>query len=161
MPGTGHSHFDSSLHRRRTTLYVFIVVWRTITSKYRFTIHFLDDRVTVCSPPRRHHSTSIDRIYSTPLVKLLSHTVSRLNSALHPSPHLDINDIIHLSDMCAFDSQARGTDWRGWSPWCGVFDAKEWELLGYIRDVLRFYDVGPGSVSTMSGVNLAELEDRS
>jgi hypothetical protein len=49
--------------------------------------------------------------------------------------------------MCAFDSQAWGTDWAAWSPWCGVFDAGEWETLGYIRDVMRFYDVGAGSVS--------------
>ena len=49
--------------------------------------------------------------------------------------------------MCAYDSQAEGEDWEGWSRWCGLFNKQEWEVLGYIRDVARYYEVGEGSVS--------------
>lgn len=49
--------------------------------------------------------------------------------------------------MCAFDSQAEGTDFLGWSEWCHIFDSDEWEILGYAKDVARWYQVGEGSVS--------------
>jgi hypothetical protein len=49
--------------------------------------------------------------------------------------------------MCAFDSQAQGTDFATWSEWCHLFDSDEWEVLGYAKDVGRWYQVGEGSVS--------------
>jgi hypothetical protein len=52
--------------------------------------------------------------------------------------------------MCAYDSQAAGENWQGWSRWCGVFSRAEWEIIGYLRDVQRYYEVGQGSVSDLS-----------
>jgi len=49
--------------------------------------------------------------------------------------------------MCAYDSQAEGTDFLAWSEWCHFFDDDEWEVLGYAKDVGRWYQVGEGSVS--------------
>ena len=81
------------------------------------------------------------------LVTRLSHALVRLNTALRPSPPLELMDLPYLADMCGFDSQTRGTEWKGWSDWCGIFSSKEWEALGYLRDAERFYHVGGGSVS--------------
>jgi hypothetical protein len=49
--------------------------------------------------------------------------------------------------MCAYDSQAAGENWQGWSRWCGVFSRAEWDIIGYLRDVQRYYEIGQGSVS--------------
>lgn len=59
---------------------------------------------------------------------------------------MDVEDLICLGDMCAFDSQREGEDWEGWSRWCGIFTRQEWDVLGYMRDVERYYEVGQGSV---------------
>jgi hypothetical protein len=50
--------------------------------------------------------------------------------------------------MCAYDSQAKGTDFLAWSEWCHIFDRDEWDVLGYAKDVGRWYQVGEGSVSS-------------
>ena len=52
-----------------------------------------------------------------------------------------------LADMCAYDSQAEGEDWDGWSPWCGLLGREEWEIVGHVKDADRFYGAGEGSVS--------------
>ena len=80
------------------------------------------------------------------LLLLLRPTLYRLNEILEPQPLLEIEDLVCLADMCPYDSQA-SPEWKGWSEWCAVFEDKEWELLGYIKDLRRYYAVGQGSVS--------------
>ena len=70
--------------------------------------------------------------------------LDRLNSALEPSPPLELAEIACLAPMCAYDSQ-RTEDWEAWSRWCSVFTPDEWEILGHIRDVEKYYSVGKGS----------------
>ncbi|WVQ76289.1 hypothetical protein IAR50_005954 [Cryptococcus sp. DSM 104548] len=79
------------------------------------------------------------------LYPLLQPTLDRLNSVLRPVPRLGMEDLVCLADMCAYDSLARGLSWGGWSKWCAVFEQNEWELMGYMKDVKRFYEVGQGS----------------
>ena len=74
-------------------------------------------------------------------------TVDRLNDLLQPQTQFTVEDILQLMSLCAYDSQVRGLDWKGWSPWCAVFRQEEWEIKGYMREVERFYQVGEGSVS--------------
>jgi len=74
----------------------------------------------------------------------------RLNHLLKPRPLLELDDLSALAEMCAFDSQAQGTDFATWSEWCHIFDSDEWEVLGYAKDVGRWYQVGEGSVSALS-----------
>jgi hypothetical protein len=78
---------------------------------------------------------------------MLNHTRDRLNALLRPRPLLDVQDIIHIAEVCAYDSQSIGEEWLGWSRWCGMFDREEWEVIGYAKEVLRYYEVGEGSVS--------------
>lgn len=81
---------------------------------------------------------------------MLSSTLHRLNDLLRPDPALTYDDLVYLADMCPFDSQREGTEWKAWSPWCRLFDGYEWEILGYLKDVERYYEVGQGSVSLLS-----------
>ncbi|WVN90924.1 uncharacterized protein L203_106169 [Cryptococcus depauperatus CBS 7841] len=76
---------------------------------------------------------------------LLMPALHRLNNVLCPRPRLRIDELVCLADMCAFDSQARGTNWKGWSKWCSIFTQDEWEILGHGKDIKRFYEVGQGS----------------
>ncbi|EIW73298.1 hypothetical protein TREMEDRAFT_67315 [Tremella mesenterica DSM 1558] len=86
----------------------------------------------------------------------------RLNNILRPQPPLDGIEVSCLADMCAYDSQISGVDWKGWSKWCGMFTREEWEILGYRRDVGRYYGVGQGSKygSTMGAGYVRELVAR-
>lgn len=61
-------------------------------------------------------------------------------------------DLFDLADLCGFDSQAGGVEWKGWSEWCGIFREKEWDVLGYVRDAKRFWHVGGGGVSHLSAL---------
>jgi hypothetical protein len=81
------------------------------------------------------------------LVRLLTPALNRLNSLLQPNPPLELYDLPCLADMCDFDSQAEGDDWKGWSRWCGIFTREEREVLGHWRDAQRYFWVGEGSVS--------------
>ena len=92
------------------------------------------------------------------LLPLLGEAVDRLNSLLKPEPALDEEEVICLGDMCTYDSQAEGEDWEGWSRWCGIFNEKEWEVLGYIRDAQRYYEVGEGSVRFTPPFHVFSLE---
>ncbi|GFZ50736.1 hypothetical protein JCM24511_08494 [Saitozyma sp. JCM 24511] len=92
------------------------------------------------------------------LFPLLYPTRDRLNAALRPNPPLTVPDIICLGDMCAYDSQAAGENWQGWSRWCGVFSRAEWEIIGYLRDVQRYYEVGQGSAGWINEL-IARLTD--
>nr|XP_031863612.1 uncharacterized protein CI109_000864 [Kwoniella shandongensis]KAA5530684.1 hypothetical protein CI109_000864 [Kwoniella shandongensis] len=76
---------------------------------------------------------------------LLEPALSRLNTLLRPQPQLEVDDLICLADMCGYDSQAKGTEWIEWSKWCGIFGSEEWEILGYGKDLKRYYEVGEGS----------------
>ena len=71
-----------------------------------------------------------------------------MNHLLKPQPPLELDDLSALAEMCAYDSQAQGTDFATWSEWCHIFDSDEWEVLGYAKDVGRWYQVGEGSVSS-------------
>ena len=81
------------------------------------------------------------------ILNLLEGTRERLNHLLKPRPLLELDDLSALAEMCAYDSQAQGTDFATWSEWCHMFDSDEWEVLGYAKDVGRWYQVGEGSVS--------------
>jgi len=78
---------------------------------------------------------------------MLEDTRERLNHLLKPRPPLGLEDLSALAEMCAYDSQAEGTDFATWSEWCQFFDSDEWEILGYAKDVGRWYQIGEGSVS--------------
>ena len=82
------------------------------------------------------------------ILNLLEGTRERLNHLLKPKPLLELDDLSALAEMCAYDSQAQGTDFATWSDWCHIFDSDEWEGLGYAKDVGRWYQVGEGSVSS-------------
>ncbi|WVQ93834.1 hypothetical protein IAU59_000912 [Kwoniella sp. CBS 9459] len=83
-------------------------------------------------------------VHRAALSEGLESTLVRLNEALRPQPPLELDDLLCLADMCGYDSQASGQDWNGWSKWCGVFTPQEWEVLGYGKDLSRWYDVGQG-----------------
>ncbi|OCF36112.1 hypothetical protein I316_01984 [Kwoniella heveanensis BCC8398] len=83
-------------------------------------------------------------VHRATLSQQLQPTITRLNEALRPQPPLEVDDLLCLADMCGYDSQASGQDWNGWSKWCGVFTPQEWEILGYGKDLSRWYDVGQG-----------------
>lgn len=108
-------------------------------------------KLTVSDPPPGTNETEAIR-------SLLQPTVDRLNHLLQPHPRLDISDIPPLADMCGYDSQAEGSDWSGWSEWCTMFTVKEWDLIGYAREVARYYQVGQGSVSTVGRTSLITRE---
>jgi hypothetical protein len=82
------------------------------------------------------------------ILSLLDVALDRLNRLLRPQPRLNYQDLSALAEMCAYDSQAQGTDFLAWSEWCHLFDSDEWNVLGYAKDVGRWYQVGQGSVST-------------
>lgn len=103
---------------------------------------------------RRDDAETLSHPRYAQLLALLTPALHRLNTALSPSPPLKLADLPPLADMCAFDAQAKGTEWKGWSEWCGIFRAKEWEVLGYLRDAERYYHVGGGGVSLQS-LNIA------
>lgn len=84
-------------------------------------------------------------IAQSDLSPLLSSAIDRLNTALRPKPKLDADDVACLADMCGYDSQSRGTEWKRWSKWCGLFTKDEWEVLGHGKDLKRYYEVGQGS----------------
>lgn len=99
------------------------------------------------------------------LDSLLEPIAHRLNTLLRPSPPLDVDDLVCLGDMCPYDSHASSEDWTGsgaWSKWCGIFTRDEWEILGYRRDVERYYEVGQGSTygATLGAGYVRELVAR-
>lgn len=78
------------------------------------------------------------------LLTYLEDGVSRLNRLIRPNPEFGVEDIVHIADMCGFD-----TAHSGWSPWCRVLTAREWDVVGYLQDVERWYRVGAGGVSSV------------
>ncbi|ORX34649.1 histidine phosphatase superfamily [Kockovaella imperatae] len=78
------------------------------------------------------------------LLNLLQPAQSRLNDLLRPQPPLELSEVKCLADMCPYDSQ-RSETWAAWSRWCRVFTREEWEAIGYLKDVDRYYGVGPGN----------------
>lgn len=85
----------------------------------------------------------------TQILQLLQPAAHRLNHLLKPRPALEVQDLANLAELCAFDSQAYGTDFSSWSDWCRLFDRDEWDVLGYAKEVGRWYQVGQGSVSPL------------
>lgn len=93
------------------------------------------------------------------LSPLLSPAIDRLNNALCPRPKLDADDVACLADMCGYDSQSRGLEWKGWSKWCRLFTKVEWEVLGHGKDLKRYYEVGQGSdYGPTMGVSCCRLD---
>jgi hypothetical protein len=90
-------------------------------------------------------------------MELLRPTLHRLNHLLRPRPALELTDLANLAELCAYDSQAYGTDFLSWSEWCHLFDRDEWDILGYAKEVARWYQVGQGSVSTSSAKRFTAL----
>ncbi|WVQ80361.1 hypothetical protein IAT38_002466 [Cryptococcus sp. DSM 104549] len=90
-------------------------------------------------------SPSPGAIAQQSLHPLLTPALDRLNNVLRPHPPLEPDELVCLADMCGYDSQAHRVDWGGWSKWCGVFSLEEWEVLGYGKDLKRYYEVGEGS----------------
>lgn len=95
------------------------------------------------------------------ILQLLQPTAHRLNHLLKPRPALEVQDLANLAELCAFDSQAYGTDFSSWSDWCRLFDRDEWDVLGYAKEVGRWYQVGQGSVSSSSGYPMSIVADDS
>lgn len=63
------------------------------------------------------------------LLPFLQDGVSRLNGLIRPHPQFEAEDIVHIAEMCGFD-----TALHGWSSWCGVLTGREWDAVGYIAD---------------------------
>lgn len=77
--------------------------------------------------------------------QLLAPAAERLNSILDPRPALDEDDILAIASMCGFDTSVQASEDRsGWSRWCRVLSRDEWEVVGYVWDVERWYRVGEG-----------------
>lgn len=64
--------------------------------------------------------------------------------------NLTATDLINLSNLCSFDTLARAAVVSGGklqlnqSSFCGVFQAAEWEKIGYVYDVGKYYGAGYG-----------------
>lgn len=104
-------------------------------------------KVTICSPTDSTRTPSPGSQESAQILELLRPALDRLNRVLRPRPTLELQDLANLAELCAFDSQAYGTDFLSWSEWCHLFGRDEWEVLGYAKEVARWYQVGQGSVS--------------
>ncbi|WWD05867.1 hypothetical protein V865_003951 [Kwoniella europaea PYCC6329] len=96
-------------------------------------------------PAFQNLSPKTSELRFSDLSPLLEPTLNRLNAALKPRPALEMDDLVCLADMCGYDSQSRGTDWEGWSKWCGIFTKEEWEIFGHGKDLKRWYDLGETS----------------
>lgn len=64
-------------------------------------------------------------------------TAQRLNTAL-PGAGLINADIPSLISLCAFETLAKETP----SPWCSVFDQKDFEDFEYYGDLDKYYNTG-------------------
>ncbi|OAP57039.1 hypothetical protein AYL99_09152 [Fonsecaea erecta] len=49
-------------------------------------------------------------------------------------------EVYGMMEMCGFEILARGK-----SPWCDVFEQREWLEFEYARDLLHYYRAGPGN----------------
>ena len=59
-----------------------------------------------------------------------------------PGADLELGDLPNLMSLCAFDSVAREVV----SPWCNLFDEKEYEGFEYLRDLGTYYTNGCASL---------------
>lgn len=53
---------------------------------------------------------------------------------------LSLDEIYTMQEICGFETIALGR-----SKWCDVFDNEEWASFEYARDLLHFYQSGPGN----------------
>ncbi|KAK4703123.1 hypothetical protein P7C70_g3091, partial [Phenoliferia sp. Uapishka_3] len=65
---------------------------------------------------------------------------SRLNAGA-PGANLTNADTLNLMQLCGFDSGSSGS----LSPWCGIFQTKEWAAFEYYYDLDKFYGNGYGN----------------
>lgn len=73
------------------------------------------------------------KVYIDPIKKRLEHR----ESSLRFTPV----EIYSMMEMCGFEMLVRD----GISPWCNLFDQKDWLNFEYARDLLHFYRAGPGN----------------
>lgn len=62
-----------------------------------------------------------------------------------PGVSLTTTDIIHLMDMCAFDTVARTSDASELSPFCDLFTNSEWQEYNYYQSLGKYYGYGSGN----------------
>ncbi|KLT41664.1 phosphoglycerate mutase-like protein [Cutaneotrichosporon oleaginosum] len=73
------------------------------------------------------------------VLHLLAPASARLSKLL--SIDLEPEDIPNIAGMCGFDTARTG----GWSAWCHLLHPDEWEAVGYVAEVERWYAFGGGS----------------
>jgi hypothetical protein len=82
------------------------------------------------------------------VLRLLEPAARRLSALL--SIDLGPEDVPNIAGMCGFDTARTG----GWSAWCHLLHPEEWEAVGYVAEVERWYAFGGGSVSYAQCVQL-------
>ena len=77
-----------------------------------------------------------EAIYASPIAKRLNH--------LAPGANLTINDVSNLIMLCALETlaHARPNHHVEPSPFCALFDQKDFDGFEYLNDVEKYYKTG-------------------
>ncbi|BEJ03050.1 hypothetical protein CcaverHIS641_0102250 [Cutaneotrichosporon cavernicola] len=102
-----------------------------------------------CPAQRSSHSgeTQVSEV-----IHLLGPAAARLSSLWNVQ--LEPEDIPNIAGMCGFDSARTGR----WSSWCSLLTTDEWEAVGYVGEVGRWYAFGGGSAGWVNEL-VARLTD--
>ncbi|GMK56767.1 hypothetical protein CspeluHIS016_0306070 [Cutaneotrichosporon spelunceum] len=86
------------------------------------------------------------------VMHLLSPAARRLSGLLEIE--LTETDIPNIAGMCGYDTARVGK----WSAWCSLLNATEWEAVGYVSEVARWYGFGGASAGWVNEL-VARLND--
>ncbi|CAL5873652.1 uncharacterized protein PFLUO_LOCUS7934 [Penicillium psychrofluorescens] len=79
----------------------------------------------------------------------------RLRRAL-PGVRLSGRDVVHLMDICPFDTVSRTPDASEESPFCALFTDHEWSQYNYLQSLSKYYGFGGGnSLGPAQGIGFA------
>ncbi|RJE20200.1 3-phytase A [Aspergillus sclerotialis] len=62
-----------------------------------------------------------------------------------PGVSLTNKDVVHLMDLCPFDTISATSDAKELSPFCDLFTEEEWENYNYAKSVEKYYGYGAGN----------------
>ncbi|OJJ44560.1 hypothetical protein ASPZODRAFT_134637 [Penicilliopsis zonata CBS 506.65] len=58
---------------------------------------------------------------------------------------LELDEVVYLMDLCAFDTVARTSDGSLLSPFCSLFTPDEWVEYDYLQSLGKYYGYGAGN----------------
>jgi 3-phytase len=62
-----------------------------------------------------------------------------------PGVQLSWRDVVHLMDLCPFDTVSRTPDASEVSPFCALFSNDEWTQYDYLQSLSKYYGFGGGN----------------